>query len=119
MMKEPIPGSLTAVSGPSISGSGTPLSPLGMTPQVFPKSPSALDRQVGEGVYASPYRAFAIQPAEFCHKNGLSWCAANVVKYVTRYRNKNGLEDLRKAQHYLDMLIEFEYPNNKDDKKYG
>lgn len=82
--------------------------------------PSPLDRQVGEDKYSSPYRDFAIQPAEFCHRNRLGWCEANIVKYTCRYRNKNGLEDLRKAQHYLEMLIEFEYPDtNEDYKKYG
>lgn len=32
----------------------------------------------------------------------------NVVKYIARYRDKNGVEDLKKAQHYLDKLIEIE-----------
>lgn len=72
-------------------------------------SPSSLDRQVGEGVYSAPYRSFAIQPVEFCERNNLSWCQANVVKYVCRFRMKNGREDLAKARHYLDMLEEFEY----------
>lgn len=70
---------------------------------------SALNRQVGEDKYASPYRSFVIQPAEFCERNKLSWCQANIVKYVCRFRLKNGLEDLAKARHYLDMLEEMEY----------
>ena len=72
-------------------------------------SESALDRQVGEDVYASPYRSFAIQPAVFCERNKLTWCQANVIKYVCRFRLKNGQEDLAKARHYLDMLEEMEY----------
>ena len=77
---------------------------------------SALDRQVGEGAYASPYRSFAIQPVEFCQRNNLDWCQANIVKYVCRFRNKNGREDLAKARHYLDMLEEFEYGGKEKER---
>ena len=66
---------------------------------------SALDRQEG----GSHYKRYAIEPVEFCHRNNLSWCQANVVKYVVRFKDKGGLEDLKKARHYLDMLEEFEY----------
>ena len=51
------------------------------------------------------YRGFVIEPSEFIHKNGIQWFAANVIKYVCRYPFKNGLEDLIKARHYLDLLI--------------
>jgi hypothetical protein len=39
---------------------------------------------------------------------GVDWCEANVVKYITRWRDKNGLEDLRKAMHYIQLLIDRE-----------
>lgn len=55
------------------------------------------------------YKDFPIQPAEFCQRNRLNWCEANVVKYTARHAKKNGLEDLRKAMHYLELLAEFEY----------
>ncbi len=42
------------------------------------------------------------------HRLGMNWFAANVTKYVERYPRKNGLEDLKKARHYLDKLIEVE-----------
>lgn len=64
----------------------------------------ALDVQVG----GDHYKRMAIQPAEYNIKNGLSFAAGNVVKYVTRYQFKNGMEDLLKAKHYLEMLIEHE-----------
>jgi hypothetical protein len=54
------------------------------------------------------YKKYAIQPAEYALRNGLGFVEANVVKYTTRWRNKGGVEDLRKAIHYLEMLIEFE-----------
>ena len=56
------------------------------------------------------YRSFAIQPSEFIQRNGLGWCEGNVVKYVARHRSKNGAEDIKKAIHYLNLLLEWEYP---------
>lgn len=57
--------------------------------------------QVGGDHYAK----LPIQPIEYIMKNGLDFCAGNVVKYVTRYKSKNGIEDLHKARHYIDLLI--------------
>lgn len=54
------------------------------------------------------YQAFPIQPLEFIVANGLDFPQGCVVKYVVRYKTKNGLEDLKKARHYLDLLIEIE-----------
>lgn len=62
----------------------------------------SLETQVG----GSHYKGFAIQPAEYSIKNGLGFAEGNVVKYVTRSSLKGGLEDLYKARHYLEMLIE-------------
>ena len=47
-----------------------------------------------------------IQPIDFIVKNGLSYLEGNVVKYVSRWRKKGGIEDLRKAKHYIELLIE-------------
>lgn len=58
------------------------------------------------------YKKHAIQPVEFIHRNGLGFCEGNVIKYVCRWRDKNGVADLRKARHYLDMLIEMETPDD-------
>lgn len=63
-----------------------------------------LETQVG----GNHYKEMAIQPLEFIVANGLDFCQGNVVKYVTRYKTKGGLEDLKKAKHYLDLLIELE-----------
>ena len=54
------------------------------------------------------YLKFKIQPAEFINKNGLLWAEGNVIKYVCRWKDKNGIEDVRKAIHYLELLIEYE-----------
>lgn len=69
-----------------------------------PRKGSAFQSQVG----GSHYVDLPIQPVEFIHKNGLGFIEGCIVKYVARYRKKNGIEDLRKAQHYLSLLIEME-----------
>jgi hypothetical protein len=63
---------------------------------------SALNTQVG----GSHYRDKGIQPIIYIHANNLGFCEGNVVKYVTRWRDKNGVADLKKAIHYLELLIE-------------
>ena len=69
------------------------------------KKGSALDVQVGGG----HYKKYAIQPVEFCQKNKLNYCEANVIKYICRHKDKGGLEDLKKVKHYVDLLIDIEY----------
>lgn len=65
---------------------------------------SALDRQVG----GDHYRKGTIQPIEFIHANGLGYIEGAIVKYITRWREKGGLQDLEKIKHYVDLLIELE-----------
>lgn len=55
------------------------------------------------------YKDLKIQPIEYIHANGLDYFEGNVIKYITRHRKKNGKQDLEKAKHYIDLLIEFEY----------
>ena len=69
-----------------------------------PKKESALDVQIG----GEHYKKYAIQPVEYIQANGLGYFEGNVVKYVTRWRDKGGSADLQKAQHYLQLLIELE-----------
>ena len=59
------------------------------------------------------YRKMAIGPLEYSLANGLGPCEANVVKYVSRWKAKGGIEDLRKARHYLDALIDWEINSSK------
>jgi hypothetical protein len=63
--------------------------------------------QVGGSHYAS----MAIQPFEYIHANGIGFAEGCVIKYVSRWRAKGGIEDLRKAKHFLDLLIESESKN--------
>lgn len=71
---------------------------------------SALDTQVG----GSHYKNLKIQPVEYITANGISYMEGNVIKYVTRWRDKGGLRDLEKAKHYLEMLIEMQNQKAKD-----
>jgi hypothetical protein len=67
---------------------------------------SAFEKQVG----GDHYRRMAIQPVQFAHDNGLGFIEASVVKYVCRHRDRGGKQDLEKAIHFLELLIEMEYP---------
>jgi hypothetical protein len=66
---------------------------------------SALDKQES----GNHYKDKGIQPIVYIHANNLGFCAGNVVKYVTRYKSKNGKDDILKAIHYLELLLELEY----------
>jgi hypothetical protein len=68
---------------------------------------SALTTQVG----GEHYKSHAIQPVEYIHKNGLGFIEGCVIKYVTRWKDKGGVDDLKKARHFIDMLIELETDN--------
>lgn len=71
---------------------------------------TALNTQVG----GSHYKDMVIQPVEFIERNNLGFCVGNVIKYVCRYKSKNGIEDLKKAKHYLDILIDLENDKNNE-----
>ena len=63
-----------------------------------------LDVQVG----GDHYKNYPIQPIVYAHRNQLGPCEFSVVKYITRWKNKNGLQDLEKARHFIEVLIELE-----------
>ena len=72
-------------------------------------SPSnPLDTQVGGG----HYKDCKIQPVEYIHANGLGFMEGCIVKYITRFREKNGEQDLEKIKHFIDLLIKLEYHND-------
>ena len=62
----------------------------------------------------SYYRDGGIQPIKYIQENKLNFCEGNVVKYITRWRTKGGISDLRKAKHYIDLLIEYEIANTDE-----
>jgi len=68
------------------------------------KMPSPFHDQVG----GDHYKDMAIQPIEYILANGLGYGEGAVIKYVSRWRKKGGIEDLKKARHFLDLLIAHE-----------
>ena len=64
-----------------------------------------LNIQVG----GSHYKNLKIQPIEFITKNNIGFCEGNAIKYLCRHKDKSGIEDLKKARHYIDLLIDLEY----------
>ena len=63
---------------------------------------NALDTQIG----GSHYKKMKIQPIEYILANDIGFVEGAVIKYVSRWKSKNGVEDLKKARHLLDILIE-------------
>jgi len=55
------------------------------------------------------YKKFKIQPIEFIVKNNLGYIEGNIIKYICRHKEKGGKNDLLKAKHYIDLLIQLEY----------
>ena len=65
----------------------------------------ASDKQVG----GTHYKDMLVQPAEFINKNKLLFAEGNAIKYICRHKAKGKLQDIEKAIHYLEMIIERDY----------
>lgn len=65
---------------------------------------NALNTQVG----GDHYKKLKIQPVEYIYANNIGYMEGNIIKYVTRWRDKNGVADLLKARHYIDLLLELD-----------
>lgn len=79
-----------------------PIAPL-------PETLDPLKVQVG----GNHYKDMKIQPVEFIHANDIPYIEGAVIKYVCRWRNKNGMDDLQKAAHFLELLMQLE--KNKEE----
>ena len=69
------------------------------------KGSRATEIQVG----GNHYKDFKIMPIEYISKNNLDFLEGNIIKYISRHRNKNGAEDIRKVIHYAELILELEY----------
>jgi hypothetical protein len=67
------------------------------------------DKQIG----GSHYKDCVIQPVDYIVKNNLDFLEGNVVKYITRHKTKNGIEDIRKVIHYAELILEKKYGKEK------
>lgn len=73
-------------------------------------SESSLTKQVA----GTHYKDLHIQPVEYIYANAIGYFEGNVIKYVSRWRAKNGIADLEKAKHYIELLIEMENRNDRE-----
>jgi hypothetical protein len=73
-------------------------------------SESSLTKQVA----GTHYKDLPIQPVEYIYANAIGYFEGNVIKYVSRWRAKNGIADLEKAKHYIELLIEMENRNARE-----
>lgn len=72
-----------------------------------------LDRQIG----GDHYKKYKIQPAEYMHANEIPFLEGEAISYITRWRDKNGIPDIRKAIHILEILIQLEEAKNKNEQQ--
>ncbi len=77
---------------------------------------SAYKKQIG----GSHYKSMKIQPSKFINDNKLLFAEGNAIKYICRHAHKGGREDLNKAIHYIEMIIERDYSqeNPMEKKNY-
>lgn len=66
---------------------------------------SALSKQID----GSHYKDMVIQPVEFCYKNNLDTIQSNIIKYICRHKRKGRKNDILKAIHYCEMILEMDY----------
>jgi hypothetical protein len=74
----------------------------------FNAGKKASEQQIG----GNHYKQFKIQPAEFCYVNNIPYLEATAIKYLCRWKDKGGIQDLEKAKHFIDLLIEFQNADN-------
>ena len=74
---------------------------------------SSYKKQIG----GKHYLKYKIQPSQFVVENKLLYPEGNVIKYILRHQNKGGKEDLLKAKHFIDMIIERDYGDEKEKQE--
>ena len=74
---------------------------------------SVWKKQIG----GTHYKKMKIQPSKFVIENKLLFPEGNVIKYICRHQYKGGKEDLDKAKHFIDMIIERDYETEKDERQ--
>ena len=74
---------------------------------------STYDKQIG----GTHYRKMKIQPSKFVIENKLLFPEGNVIKYILRHQDKGGKQDLEKAKHMIDMIIERDYEEKKEKQE--
>ena len=75
------------------------------------------DTLMGNNISPSYYQKGSIEVTDYITSNEMSFVEGNIIKYVTRYKDKSGIQDLRKARWYLDKLIETQMDIPMEDMK--
>lgn len=89
-----------------------------MTPQeIYIDNQHQPDRRsptshLADQIAGDHYKKLKIQPVEYIHTNQIPFIEGSVIKYVSRWKSKGGIEDLKKARHFIDLLIELETRNS-------
>jgi len=65
------------------------------------------------------YKSMKIQPAQFINENNLPFAEGNAIKYICRHQHKGEVQDLEKAKHYIDMIIERDYGDHTKPLPHG
>ena len=79
------------------------------------KHMSVYKKQIG----GSHYKNMKIQPAQFINANDLPFAEGNAIKYICRHRHKGEVQDLEKAKHYIDMIIDRDYDGQHKTLPHG
>ena len=74
---------------------------------------SVWKKQIG----GNHYRKYKMQPSQFVTENKLLYPEGSVIKYILRHQDKGGKQDLEKAKHMIDMIIERDYKNEKEKQE--
>jgi len=95
--------------GPYTKGGIIPTAQQNLIPEGENPKPVWVNKSLNKQEGGTYYKSMKIQPIEYIVANHLGFTEGNIVKYISRHREKNGLEDLRKAKHMLELLAELEY----------
>ena len=76
--------------------------------KIIPKGTLAAKAEGKKQIGGNHYSNMAITPTRYILENNIGWLEGNAIKYISRYKNKNGVEDLKKAIHYIELIIEKE-----------
>tara|TARA_R110000824_G_scaffold305433_1_gene493248 strand:+ start:50 stop:274 length:225 start_codon:yes stop_codon:yes gene_type:complete len=74
-----------------------------------------MDKAQNKQVGGNHYKKYVIQPVDFIAKNNIPYIEGNIIKYLLRWRDKNGIEDLDKIVHYVELLKEIEKFKNESN----
>ena len=76
---------------------------------MYRRSKEGVTKVTNKQVGGDHYKDVVISSIEYITKNKLDFCEGNIIKYISRHRKKGGAEDIKKAIHYAELILELEY----------